>query len=222
MSSLTTFTPLLEAMKNPQKPESWNEFQKRYQPWIKGKIWLFLSTRLARPNAQEVDTLAYEIISRIWERFSTFDLSKRAGRGWFRAWLSKVIQHAVTDAVRARRVDRPTGGDDWMTVLEQLPADEGVPGAVDEHLVQAVWDEVLACYLNECSEWQSYALRKLLDSLFGLRHGNQKAPDGTKRPPLSDIAAETGVKESTISSFLAVARNELERRFEEAIQRLDE
>lgn len=222
MSSLTTFTSLLKAMKNGKDPKSWDEFQKRYESWIKGKIWHFLSTRSARPNSQEVDTLTSDIISRIWERFHTFDPSKRGGPGWFRAWLSKVIQNAVTDAVKMRRADRPTGGDDWMTALEQLPANEGLPGAVDEHIVQAVWDEVLASYLDECSEWQSYVLRKLLDSLFGLRHGNEKAPDGTKRPPLSDIAAEIGVKESTISSFLATARNELKGRFEEAIQRLDE
>src|SRR5262249_20372556 len=134
--------------------------------------------------------------------------------------------------------------DDFLSLLE-LPDSASLGQEIDIRCAGDVLRGIIADYINGLKEWEQriirdYGLRyervkagdggadlsearPLADELLGqegIFHENP-AGEGRKRPPLSALAKEVGREVATLRDVLSTARQEIQRRYYEAMHQLD-
>src|SRR5262245_93828 len=122
-----TSPSLLERLRDPADPRSWQRLVHLYTPLIRG--WL----RRHGVQEQDADDLVQEVLLAVVRELPRFHYDR--ARGSFRGWLRVVTANRLRAFWRARRRPGAGGPDDLALVLEELedPASRLSRAWDDEH-----------------------------------------------------------------------------------------
>jgi RNA polymerase sigma factor (sigma-70 family) len=150
--SPTTRASLLLRLRDPQDHAAWVEFVSLYEPVA---YRLLRRHGLQDADAREVMQEMFLAVSRSIDRWDP-----SSERGSFRGWLRQVIRNLVINWLKhSQRRIRPSGGNEWTAMLEQVVGDSGPESSVfEEELKRALFrkaaDQVRAEV--QTSTWQAF------------------------------------------------------------------
>jgi len=127
----TTPVSLLKSLRQHEDRESWNEFERLYQPWLRG----FLTRTVP---ATDVDDVLQEVLLTLVRELPGFEHNRQ--KGAFRRWLRLVIANRVREFWRSR-ANQPLANEEFQRRCLELADERSEPSRNmdrehDRHLVE--------------------------------------------------------------------------------------
>ena len=150
-----TTVNLLEGLRTqPANAEVWQEFVRRYRPWIYASC---LAWNLQPADADDVTQV---VLARLIEKMRHFRYDPAQS---FRGWLKVVTRRTMLNYLAKRRREPGTGGLAGELMLESVEARESVVQAAEEAYDRELLDEALRCVRQRVpkQQWEAFRLTAL-------------------------------------------------------------
>jgi RNA polymerase sigma-70 factor (ECF subfamily) len=188
-----TGSTLLVLLRDPDSPEGWKAFVRRYTPKLLAwcRRW-----GLQPADAQDV---IQEVLHRLARQLRHFPYDPARGR--FRSWLKTLARHAWSDFRDSRRRAGWGSGDPHVQRLLEAQEDrDGLPEALDQEFERELYEEAEARVQLRVSRptWQAFQLLAL------------EGKSGT------EVAARLRMKVAAVY----MARSRVQRLLREEVQKL--
>jgi RNA polymerase sigma-70 factor (ECF subfamily) len=148
-----TGSTLLVLLRQPDSPEAWTAFVRRYTPKLLAwcRQW-----KLQEADAEDV---TQEVLHRLARRMRSFAYDP--AQGHFRGWLRTLAWHAWSDLWQARRRAGWGSGDPAVQrFLEEQTCPDGLAAALEPEFTEEVYEEAAARVKLRVSRasWQAFEL----------------------------------------------------------------
>jgi RNA polymerase sigma-70 factor (ECF subfamily) len=151
-----TGSTLLVLLRQPDSPEAWTAFVRRYTPKLLAwcRQW-----KLQDADAQDV---TQEVLHRFARHMRDFPYDP--AKGHFRSWLKTLARHAWSDLCQGRkRAGWGSGDPAVQRLLEEKVCPDALADALDPEFAREVYDEAAARVRLRVSRatWQAFELLAL-------------------------------------------------------------
>jgi RNA polymerase sigma-70 factor (ECF subfamily) len=152
-SDSETGSTLLVLLRQPDSPEAWSAFVRRYTP----KLYAWCRQWKLQPA--DAEDVAQDVLHRLARHLRGFPYDP--GRGHFRSWLKTLAQHAWSDLRASRRRAGWGSGDPAVQqLLEEQVGPEDLAQALEPEFAVEVYEEAMARVQLRVSRptWQAFRL----------------------------------------------------------------